>query len=206
MFSDLTFAARTLARRPGFASLAVLTVALGIGVNTAMFTIADGVLWKPLPYEDAGRLVMFNEASASGVLNCSYPNLADWKRRSGTLEDIALAREFPPATLRQESGAETIPTGYTEPNLFSVLRVRPTLGRMFSEGDDEALITERAWQRYFGSDPAIVGRRVRARIAFAGHTADSFTIVGVLPPGFRYENIDLWLPLKRFFGPIDQSR
>ena len=79
IFQDLAFSLRTLKRQPGFALLVVFTVALGIGVNTAMFTIAHGVLWKPLPYPGAERLLMFNESSNSGILNCSHQNLYDWK-------------------------------------------------------------------------------------------------------------------------------
>ena len=92
MLQDLVYSARTLLRRPGFALLAVLTVALGIGINTAMFTVVNGVLWKPLPYPQSDRLVMFSEASASRRLNCSYPNFEDF-RRSGLFEDMALVRE-----------------------------------------------------------------------------------------------------------------
>jgi predicted permease len=212
MLADLKFSLRTLARRPGFALLAALTVALGIGVNTAMFTIVDGVLWKPLPYADVERLAMFNEASLSGVLNCSGPNLDDWRRRSGLFEEIRYAREFPPATLRLEQSVESIPTGYTHPELFRMLGARPVLGRLFTSEEDRpgaepaAVLSHEAWQRYFGGDPAIVGRSVRLHIAFQGQTAVSMTVVGVLPPDFRYENIDLWLPLDRFRGPVDDMR
>ncbi len=209
---DLAFSARTLLRRPVFALLAALTVALGIGMNTAMFTIANGVLWKPLPYADSERLVMFNEASSSGALNCSYPNLEDWHRRSALFEDIATAREFPPVTLRLEGAVESLSTGYAHPNLFSLLGVRPALGRLFTAREDNpgdepmAAITHRAWDRYFGSDPSVIGRHVRVHISFEGKTAESIVVGAVLPPDFRYENIDLWLPLNRFWGQVDEMR
>ncbi len=212
MLQDLAFSARTLLRRPGFALLAVLTVALGIGINTAMFTIVNGVLWKPLPYKDSGRLVMFSEASASGRLNCSYPNFEDFRRQTALFEDLALVREFPPVTLRLEGAVESIPTGYAHPNLFSLLGVQPVLGRLFTAQDDGpgnqpiGAITHRAWERYFSSDPSVIGRHVRAHISFLGKSADSIVIGAVLPPDFRYENIDLWLPLNRFWVSIDQVR
>jgi putative ABC transport system permease protein len=212
MLADLLFSLRTLLRRPGFALFAALTVALGIGVNTAMFTIVNGVLWKPLPYADADRLVMFNEASLSGALNCSAPNLDDWRRRNGSFEAIEYAREFPPATLRLEKSAESLPTGYAHPGLFRVLGVRPQLGRLFDSQEDRAgvepvgVISHQAWQRYFGGDPGIVGRRVRIHISFQDRTASSMTVAGVLPPEFRYENIDLWLPFEPFRGQIDDQR
>ncbi|MBZ5617260.1 MAG: ABC transporter permease [Acidobacteriia bacterium] len=212
LLPDLAFSARTLLRRPGFALLAVLTVALGIGINTAMFTIVNGVLWKALPYPDSDRLVMFNEASASGPLNCSYPNFEDWRRSSALFEDIALARQFPPATLRLEGSVESVPTGYAHPNLFSLLGVRPALGRLFTAEEDNsaaepmAAITHRAWEQYFASDPSVIGRHIRLHISFEGKTVESMVIGAVLPPDFRYENIDLWLPLNRFWGHIDEMR
>src|ERR1700683_4335553 len=95
MLQDLRFALRSLHLRPGFSLLAILTIALGIGINVGIFTIADGVLWKPLPYADSERLVKFTEMSGSGRLNCSYPNAEDWKRRSGVFEDIAPERPLP---------------------------------------------------------------------------------------------------------------
>lgn len=177
-----------------------------------MFTIVSGVLWKPLPYADSERLVMFNEASLSGVLNCSYPNLEEWRQRSALFEDIALAREFPPATLRLEKSTESIPTGYAHPNLFTLLRVQPVLGRLFTAEEDSAgaepvgLITHRAWQRFFEGDPAVVGRHIRIHVSFEGKFAQSMIVGGVLPADFRYENIELWLPLNRFWGAIDEMR
>jgi len=209
---DLVYSARTLLRRPGFALLAILTVALGVGINTAMFTIVNGVLWKSMPYPEADRLVMFNEGSSSGPLNCSGPNLEDWKKRSALFEDIAIAREFPPATLRLESATESIPTGYTHPNLFSLLGVTPAMGRLFTAQQDVAgaepvaAITHRAWERYFGSDPAIIGRHVRIHISFENITVESMVVGAVLPADFRYENVDLWLPLNRFAGQVDAMR
>ena len=210
--NDLVYSARTLLRRPGFALLAILTVALGVGINTAMFTIVNGVLWKAMPYPDSERLVMFNEASSSGALNCSSPNLDDWRQRSPLFEQIADAREFPPAVLRLDNSVESIPTGYAHPNLFSLLGVRPVLGRLYTSQEDIAAgepvgaITHRAWERYFGSDPAVIGKHVRIHISFQNITVDSMVVGAVLPPDFRYENIDLWLPLNRFWGQTDQMR
>src|SRR5262245_31937711 len=98
-----------------------------------MFTIVNGVLWKPLPYADADRLVMFNEASLSGALNCSAPDLDDWRRRTGTFEAVEYAREFPPATLRLDKSVESLPTGYAHPALLRLLGARPALGRLFDD-------------------------------------------------------------------------
>ena len=212
MLQDLRFAVRSLRKRPAFALLAILTVALGIGINVAMYTIADGVLWKPLPYVESDRLVKFSEMSSSGMLNCSYPNAEDWKARSGAFEDIVLERPFPLVTLRLTDSVENVVAGFTHANLFSLLRVQPVLGRLFTAEEDTAgaepagVISDRAWERYFGRDPNVIGRRLRALVAIEGTQADSIVIVGVLPPDFRYDNRDLWLPLNRFWGKVDADR
>ena len=212
MLQALSFALRSLRLRPGFSLLAILTIALGIGINVGMFTIADGVLWKPLPYADSAQLVKFTEMSASGRLNCSYPNAEDWKRRGGAFDDIALERPFPSVALRLTGSVENVSTGFTHANLFSILRVQPVLGRLFRADEDApgsepaGVITDHAWERYFGRDPAVIGRHVRALAAMEGQQADSIVIVGILPPGFRYDNRDLWLPLNRFWGSIDALR
>ena len=99
MLQDLMHSIRALFRRPGFTLLATLTIALGVGVNTAMFTIVNGVLWKPFPYPASERLVRFNENSPSGMLNNSAPNSQDWKSRSKVLEDVSAYRLFPSITV-----------------------------------------------------------------------------------------------------------
>ncbi len=212
MWQDLRFALRSLRKRPGFTLLAILTIALGIGINVGMYTIASGVLWKPLPYADSLRLVKFHEMSASGLLNCSYPNAEDWKTRSGVFEDVALERPFPAVVLRLNNSVVNVATGYTHANLFSVLRVHPVLGRLFTPQEDSpggepaGVLSDQAWERYFGRDPGVIGRHLRALAAMEGKQADSVVIVGVLPPGFRYDNRDLWLPLNRFWGTVDADR
>src|SRR5262249_54458405 len=136
MLQDLLHSLRALLKRPGFSMLAVLTIALGVGVNTSMFTIVNGVLWKPFPYPQAERLVRFNESSPSGLLNNSGPNSADWKARANVLEDVSLYRMFPGATLHFPDRNPPVVTAYAHPNLFSILRVRPALGRLLNAGDD----------------------------------------------------------------------
>jgi putative ABC transport system permease protein len=212
LLQDLAFSIRALRKRPGFTVLAVLTVALGISMNTTIFAVVHDVLWKPLPYADSQRLVLLNESSRSGLLNCSYPNAVDWRQRSGSFEEIALFRGFPSVTMRLPGSAEVIATGYANPNLFDLFKLQPAMGRVFTASEDTAggepvgVITDRAWERFFGRDPSVVGRHVRIRLSFAGTSADSMVIAGVLPPGFRFSNIDLWLPLNRFWGRIDADR
>ena len=208
MPQDLMYSIRALMKRPGFTLLAVLTVALGIAVSTAMFTIVNGVLWKPFPYPNAERLVRLNEDSLSGGLNNSAPNAADWKARSNVLEDVALYRFFPVVTLRLPDRDQSVVAAYTHANLFHVLGTQPAVGRAFTEAEDRpgaqpvAVITNAAWEKYFGKNPSIVGRAVRV----ANGMADSLVIVGVMPPGFDYDTVEFWLPLGRFPMPPDTMR
>jgi putative ABC transport system permease protein len=208
MLQDLLHSLRALKKRPGFATLAVLTIALGIGVNTAIFTIVNSVLWTPYPYPESERLVRFREDSPSGALNCSAPNSADWKARSRVLEDISLYRFFPALTLRFPQQDQAAVAAYAHPNLFGILRVQPVLGRMYSEAEDApgadavAVITNAAWERYFGKDPAIVGRTVRV----ANGMTESLRIVGVMPPGFEYDAVEFWLPQARYPMAPDKMR
>ena len=208
MIQDILHSFRGLAKRPGFALLAILTVTLGIAVNTAMFTIVNGVLWKPFPFPQQDRLVRFSEASPSSALNNSGPNSADWLARSHSFEDLAIYRPFPQVTLHLPERDRSPLVGYAHPNLFNVLRVQPAAGRFFADADDHpgtapaAVITNAAWDRYFGKDPAIVGKTVPAVI----NRGNSVVIVGVLPPGVSYDNIEMWLPLGRFPMPPDAMR
>ncbi len=208
MLQDLFHSLRGLLKRPGFTALAILTIALGVGVNTAMFTIVNGVLWKPFPYPEADRLVRFNESSPSGMLNNSLPNSQDWKTRSNVLEDVSLYRYFPGATLLLAGGNQSPVTAFAHPNLFSILRVQPAVGRVFTNADDNsgaqpvAVITDAAWTKYFGRDPSIVGKPVK--VAMNG--AESLTVVGVLPEGFGYDKVEFWVPLSRFPMPPDAMR
>jgi predicted permease len=208
MLQDLIHSLRALFKRPGFSVLAVLTVALGVAVNTSMFTIVNGVLWKPFPYSQSERLVRFNESSPSGLLNNSGPNSADWKARSNVLEDVSLYRMFPGAILRLPDRNPPVVTAYTHPNVFSILRVQPAMGRLLNDADDHlgaqpaAVITNAAWTKYFGKDPTIIGKAIR--VAMNG--ADSLTIVGVLPEGLEYDTVEFWVPIGRLPMKPDAMR
>lgn len=208
MLKDLALATRNLTVRPAFSLLALLTIALGIGVNTAMFTVVNGVLWKPYPYPEADRLVRLFEDSPSGGLNNSAPNTADWKARSQVLENIAVYRFFPGLTLRLPGGEQRAVVAYAQPSLFPVLRVTPMKGRLFGEADAHpgaearAVITFGAWEKYFGKNPGVVGKPVP--VSTSG-TA-SIVISGILPKGFEYDDVEVWLPLGRFPLAPDSMR
>jgi putative ABC transport system permease protein len=180
-----------LRRRPGFSSVAVLTLALGIGANTAVFSVVHAVLLSPLSYGDPERLVAVWERQAIANLNqqpVSLPNFEDWKQQSRTFEQLAASRN---ATFNVTEGGETqrVAGARVSTNLYSLLRVKPVLGREFLEEEGRAgaapvaLIGQGLWQRLYNSDPQIVGKAIRV-------DGSACTVVGVLPPKLHYPSAD----------------
>jgi putative ABC transport system permease protein len=201
MLNDLRYAFRTLARTPGFTAMAVLTMALGIGVNTALFTIVHAVLLKPLPYRDPERLVRFLEGRPDVRVNISYPNFLDWRTRSRSFEDLAI---FNPASRTIVSGdgtSEVVRSATTEARLFTMLGVDPIVGRSFTPEEEASaqpsavIISYRLWQRRFAQSPSVLEQSI-----------GGLPIVGVLPPECRVESVDVWFPLAPTIGPMQRDR
>lgn len=188
---DLRYAARTLRRKPAFTLIAVLTLALGIGANTAMFSVVNGVLLKPLPFPESDRLVFLTDD-----VGISVPDAVDWRKESQTLEAIAAGTRVWDFDITGDRPPERITGSTLEAQYFDVLRVRPILGRVFTEEEDQvggawvAVISEAFWQRWFGGDSAVVGRT----IILSGNPT---TIIGVMPHSFDYleRGTDLWVPI-----------
>ncbi len=202
---DLRYGARMLRRNPGFSFVATITLALGIGATTAIFSIVNAVLWRGLPYRDPRSLVQLWETNPDRHwvdAECAPANLSDWRRENQSFEDMAAY-----------SGAARDPwvtsyalTGIGEPerlkgmtvtaNFFTVLGVQPALGRVFAadeewQGTDRVvMISEGLWRTRFGADPSIIGRSVSL-------DGRGRTVVGVLPAGFRFNNapVDVWIPM-----------
>ena len=196
MISDLRYAVRSLSSHPGFALAAVLTLALGIGANTAIFAVLYGVLLRPLPFGDAGRLVRISETVHGVQWNVSYRNFLDWRARNHVFSDMAIFNTTGRVALRVDGADPTfVPAGTTEPRLFTVLAVQPGRGRQFAPGEEKpdtpvvAIITDELWRTALRGDPAAVGRTVRM-------DDDDVTIVGVLPPGVRPFEVDVWFPMR----------
>src|SRR2546422_3824148 len=198
LFQDLRYGLRMLAKSPGFTAVAVLTLALGIGANTAVFSVVNAVLLKPLSYRDPDRIVTLSDSLRTGEAltalskQVSVPDFQDWHDQSSSFEAMAFyaSRE---AAVMQGSTAEYTRVASVSSEFFRVFAIEPIAGRSFTAeemkpGGVGALIISYAyWQSHFGGDPRALGQTVRAY--------GSRAIVGVLPPGFRFpDKTDLWIP------------
>ncbi len=184
LLQDIRFSLRMLAKNPGFTAVAVLTLGLGIGATTAIFSIVYGVLLRPLPYRDSSSLVVLNESTPKvGIVSVSYPNFLDWRQQSHSFSQMAAVHEvgFDLAGVTQP---EAIDGDAVSPNYLSLLGVRPILGRDFDASEEKsgtapvAILSYALWQSHLGGDPNVIGRT----ITLDGH---SVAIVGVLPANFR---------------------
>jgi len=197
---DLRYALRGLKRSPGFAATAILSLALGIGASVSIFTVADNLLLRPLPYPDASRLMILWEGNRTHNLkrNVVAPaNYLDWKAQNDVFESMAVFQDSR-TVLTDGSRADEFGLLSASSELLPMLGVQPFRGRLFTPEDSRAavqsnqivLISYRLWQTWFGGDEGIVGRTIRINSL-------PRTIVGVLPPGFSFElrDIDLWQPL-----------
>ncbi len=200
LFQDLRVSLRRLRKTPGFTVIAVLSLALGIGANTAIFSLVNTMFLRPLPVAQPEQLVALNNVSLNGERNIpafSVPNYRDLRDRNDVLSGLAAYR-IAPISL-SNNGVNTRLWGYLATgNYFEMLGVRPALGRFFTPADDQTpgahplvVITHDCWQRRFGSDPSVVGKSVLVN----GH---SYTIIGVAAPGFYGTEIgfkvEMWFP------------
>lgn len=192
---DLRYGARVLIASPVFTAVAVATLALGIGANTAIFSVISAILLRPLPYPDPGRLVMIWETTPEGwFIPVAPANYLDWKERSHVFEDIGLSRDTTYA-LTGSGEPESI-SGYRfSENFFRVMGVAPQLGRTFLPEEDlpgaspVVVLSHGIWQRRFGRDPGVLGRPIVLN-------GTSHTVIGVMPPGFDHPGgTQLWTPL-----------
>ena len=199
IIKDIRYGIRGLSKRPGFTTLAVLTLALGIGANSAIFSVLNAVLLRPLPYADSDRIVRIDETEGKGGMGVSPPNLLDFQQQNHTFESVAgyTAGNF---ILTHAGEPLRVQSCAISPDLFSVLGVKPLIGRSFLAADERsgqdrvALISYGLWQRRFGGDQALVLKQI---------TLDglSYTVVGVMPHGFEFpiqpEPVEVWTPLEQ---------
>jgi putative ABC transport system permease protein len=206
LWQDLRYGFRMLARNPGFTVVAVLTLALGIGANTAIFSVVNAVLLRPLPYHDPESLVMVWETDSNRNVNeewVSPPNFLDWSSQNRVFQHMAAftVRSFNLSGVEEPQRLE----GYrVSASLFPLLGVEPALGRAFQSDEDRfgglrvVLLSHGLWQRRFGADPQVIGRTLTLN-------DESVTIMGVMPPGFSFpgREADLWVPMA--FTATDKS-
>jgi putative ABC transport system permease protein len=195
LLRDMRYAIRILAKNPGFTAVAVLTLALGIGANTAIFSVVHAVLLRPLPYPEPDRLVILAEKDREGDrMGASYPNYIDWRERAQSFEDMAayVTQSF---NLTGSEKPMRLQGRKVNWNFFQMLGVSPQLGRMFVGQDDNpgaapvAIISNGLWREQFGGDPGVIDRAIRV-------DGSQYTVIGVLPPEFEYvRRDDIYVPL-----------
>jgi putative ABC transport system permease protein len=207
---DLRYAMRQLRRSPGFTVTVVLTLALGIGATTAIFSAVYGLLLKSLPFADAGRIVAVAEThpQVAGGVEATFLDYLDWRTQQHSFTDLAAYSIRNPETVSLVMAGQAVQVHrvLASGNFFSVMGVTALAGRTLNAQDDRpgsdavAVISAAAWRRYFGADPGVVGRQVDMNGA-------SFTVVGVLPAGAAHPaEGEVWLPLSRLDEPTRESR
>lgn len=199
---DIHYAARTLFNRPGFTITVVLTLALGIGANTAIFSLIYGILLRPFPYREPERLVRMQSVytkmtGAEG--GCSLLDIEDWQQMNNSLTDLGAYTSFD-SDVRGDGPSIAVMTQLNT-GALSALGVNPVLGRLFLPEEDrrggdvhKAIISYQLWQDRFSADPDIIGKSLQTSLR-------SFTIVGVMPPAFRFpDNTDVWSPMESWYA------
>jgi putative ABC transport system permease protein len=212
LWQDARYGLRMLSRAPGFTAAAILTLALGIGANTTIFTVVDAVLLRPLPYANPDRLVTVGDRDADGMSsNVGFTTVVDWRARTRAFESLALMRSWLP-TLVAAGEAEQVPAVRVSWNYFDMMGVRPALGRGFTTDDDRPdhwrviLLSDQLWRRRFGADPSIVGRTIVMNDR-------AYRVIGVMPASFEpldaeryYQRAQLWAPVGYDVGMADACR
>ena len=202
LWQDFRFAFRMLLKQPGFTIITTLTLALGIGANTAIFSIVNAVLLRPLPYPEPDRVLFIAEGDKTnpgqGTFSVSLPDYLDWRRDNTIFENLALSR-VESTTLSDIPGRnpEQISTALATANFFKVIGVSAQLGRTFTEEEDKVggpllvVISDRLWQRVFQRDPAVIGKAV----TFQNQPA---MVIGVMPAEMATpQDTDAWFPMMR---------
>src|SRR5262245_27096683 len=207
LWQDLRYGARMLFKKPGFTVVAVITLALGIGANTAIFSVVNRVLLFRLPYKDADRLVMVcgsNPQQGVPIDLVSPADLVDWRAQNAVFEDLA-ATTNAPYNLTGMGEPESLIGYRLAANFFQVAGPQTGLGRTFNPEEDRAgapgvvVLSHRLWQRRFGGDPNALGRSVTLN-------GNPYTIIGVMPAGFQHpQRSELWTPLRLNSLNADQA-
>jgi hypothetical protein len=185
LWQDIKYGARMLLKNPGITAIVILALALGIGANTAIFSVVNSVLLRPLPYAESDRLVFLNEKSAVlDEMSISYPNFEDWRAQNQSFERIGVYNRAS-YNLTGNGEAERIVTGQVSADLFSVLRVNPLLGRVFTNDEDKpggspvVVLGYGLWQRRFGGQANVLNQPITLN-------GKSYTVIGIMPQDYQY--------------------
>jgi putative ABC transport system permease protein len=201
MFSDilrdLRYSFRLLRKQPGFTAVVVLTLSLGIGANTAIFSVLHTVLLRALPYREPDRLVSVRQLNLENQQTDRVPgaDYSDWEARNRVFEELAYSWSAP-HTLTGVGSPQSVVCWQFSPNLFSLLGTQPILGRTILPEDGQpgkdrvAVLSHRLWQQQFAADRNVMGRSIQL-------SGDAYTVIGVMPPGFAHPGafVDLWIPI-----------
>jgi putative ABC transport system permease protein len=202
IWQDALYALRTFTKDAAFATIVVVTLALGIGATTAIFSVLDGVLLRPLPYPQVDRLVVVRERSVAAagfnVISVSWPDFVDWRAQNRVFEHLAVFRPMN-VNLTGSGDAERLNASLASSELFSTMGIAPLAGRGFVAAEDQpgtdrvVVISERLWRSHFNSEPNLVGRTIPLN-------GDPHTVIGIMPAGMRYPSrlTDVWMPLGLF--------
>jgi len=206
VIKDIRYGLRGSLKHPGFTAIVVITLALGIGASTAIFSIVNSVLLRRLPYKTADRLIAIQELDPSGKLvQVTSANFLDWRAQSTVFEHLA-AIKTTTSNLALADQAERIDLAQTSANFVDVFGITPQYGRLFIPHDEQAghelvaVVSNALWQRRFGSDPALVGKPITL-------DGQNYTVVGIAPPGFQYpDKTEVWLPPKRLAPELNDRQ
>lgn len=209
-YRDLRYAMRGLRRSPAFTATVILTLALGVGATSAIFSCVYALLLQSLPFADAGRIVAMSEVvpQVRGGIEATYPDYEDWKAQQHNFSEIAAYTTLNPETVSMvvDGRAEQVHRVLASGDFFSTLGIAPAIGRVIGQPDDQpgsdhvAVLSASAWERYFGRDTRVLGRSISLN-------GTAFTVIGVLPAGAAYPSQgEIWLPLSMLDQPTRVSR
>ncbi len=211
VWQDLRYGLRMLGKNPGFTAIAIFTLALGIGANTALFSVINGVLLNPLPFPQPEQLVTLSESKPNfDYGSISYPNFRDWQKENHTLSSVAVYRSYG-FNLTGAGEAQEVRGEFVSSDTFPLLGVKPLIGRTFVKGEDEigaapiALLSEGLWRRKFGANADILGKAINL-------DGKSYVVVGVVPASFHIavpsfsDNREVFVPLGQWNNPLLNRR
>jgi len=195
LWQDIRYGARMLLKNPGITIIVIIALALGIGANTAIFSVVNAVLLRPLPYPESDRLIFLNEMSpVLDEMSISYPNFTDWRAHNQTFEKMGVYNRAS-YNLTSTGEAERIVTGQVSADLFSVLRVNAAQGRVFANEEDKpggtpvVVLSYPLWQRRFGGQTSILNQPITLN-------GKSYTVIGIMPQSFAYPSrAEMWVPV-----------